>query len=145
MKRLVPIVAGLLMAGCNVSEPTPDPSGAPNIRLSAVPGRPAAGYFELRIEGDRGALISVTSPKAGRIEMHETMSAGNVSSMRPVGRIAVHDGQNLVFAPGGRHLMIHDLDPAVRPGSDFTFVLHFERGPPRPLGASVQAAGGETH
>ena len=145
MKRLVPIVAALLMAGCDVSEPIRHTQMTANIRLPAVPGRPAAGYFELRIDGDRGALVSVTSPQAGRIEMHETMSAGNISSMRPVRRIAVHDGQDLVFTTGGRHLMIYDLDPAVRPGGDFTFVLHFERGPPRPLGASVHPAGGETH
>jgi copper(I)-binding protein len=145
MKRLVPIMAALLLAGCGVSEPVPMTPMTPNIRLAAVPGRPAAGYFELRIEGDRGALVSVTSPQAGRIEMHETMSAGNMSAMRPLQRIAVRDGDNLVFAPGGRHLMIYDVDAAVRPGGEFTFVLNFERGPPRQLGASVRSAGGEAH
>jgi len=144
MKRLVPIMAALLLAGCDVSEPTPVTPAAPTIRLPAVPGRPAAGYFELRIEGDRGALVSVTSPQAGRVEMHETRMSGTMSSMRPVRRVAVRNGENLVFAPGGRHLMIYDLDPVVRPGGDFTFVLHFERGPPRPLGALVLSAGGET-
>ena len=145
MKRLVPIMAALLLAGCDASEPIRHTPMTPNIRLAAVPGRPAAGYFELRIEGDRGALVSVTSPQAGRIEMHETTSSGSMSSMQPIRRIAVRDGENLAFAPGGRHLMIYDLDPAVRPGGEFTLVLHFERGPPRQLGASVRSTGAETH
>jgi periplasmic copper chaperone A len=141
MKRLVPIMAALLLAGCDVSQPIRHTPMTPNIRLAAVPGRPAAGYFELRIEGDRGALVSVTSPQAGRIEMHETMSSGSMSSMRPLQRIAVRDGDNLVFAPGGRHLMIYDVDPAVRPGGELSFTLNFERGPPRTLSATVRAAG----
>jgi copper(I)-binding protein len=146
MKRLVPALAiPIALAACGDSRPIQHTVMTPNVRLPAVPGRPAAGYFELKIEGDPGALVSVSSPQAGRIEMHETMMSGGMSSMRPLRRIPVRAGDNLIFTPGGRHLMIYGIDPAVRPGGGFGFVLHFERGPPRELGAAVLAAGGEAH
>jgi copper(I)-binding protein len=143
MKRRVPIMAALLaLSACGGGGTAPTPQAAATVRLAAVPGRPASGYFELRIDGDPGALTSVSSRQARRIEMHETMSAGNMTSMRPLDRIAVHAGDRLTFAPGGRHLMLYDIDPAIRPGSRITLVLHFERGPPRSLAAAIEAAGG---
>lgn len=139
-------MAALLLAGCGVSQPTPAALTAPTVRLAAVPGRPAAGYFELAIEDDLGALVSVTSPQARRVEMHETMSAGNMTSMRPLARIPVRKGERLSFAPGGRHLMLFDVDPNIRPGGRIMLVLHFERGgASRPLSFQVVSAGGETH
>jgi periplasmic copper chaperone A len=145
MKRLVPIMAALLaLAACD-SQPIQHTPMAPTVRLAAVPGRPAAGYFELIVDGDLGALVSVTSPQARRVEMHETMSAGNMTSMHPLARIPVRGGERLIFAPGGRHLMLFDMDPAVRPGSEIALVLNFERGPPRALSATATSAGGETH
>src|SRR3954463_12672156 len=134
MKELVAALAATLaLLGCDSRSP-PARTMAPVVRLPAIAGRPAGGYFELGIEGDPGALISVTSPQARRIEMHETMMSGAMSSMRPLRRIPVRAGDRLIFTPGGRHLMIYDIDPAIHAGSEFSFVLHFERGPPRELG-----------
>jgi copper(I)-binding protein len=142
MKRLVPIMAALLaLAACGGAGPAPPPQPAATVRLAAVPGRPAAGYFELRIEGERGALVSVSSPQAGRIEMHETMNMANMSTMRALGAVPVRDGETLRFAPGGRHLMIYDLNPALAPGGHLDLILHFQRGDPVALSAAVNAAG----
>jgi len=141
MKRLVPIIAALLLLQACGSGPAPQHSAT--IHLPAVPGRPAGGYFELRIEGERGALVSVTSPQAGRIEMHETMNMANMTSMRTLARIPVHDGDILRFIAGGRHLMIYDLSPNLAPGGKIELVLHFERGEPITLSAALVAAGQE--
>jgi len=128
----------LALAGCGRSEPD-QPA---QVRLAAVPGRPAAGYFSLRIEGDKGALLSVRSPQARRIEMHETMNRGSMSSMRALARIPVRDGETLVFAPGGRHLMVYDLARTVEAGGGMTLIFTFERGGERRLTATVVPAGG---
>jgi copper(I)-binding protein len=144
MIRPIPIVAALLaLSACGGAEPAAPAVAAPIVRLAAVPGRPASGYFQLRIEGDRGALVSVASPEAGRIEMHETMAHGSMTSMRPLERIPVRDGEMLSFAPGGRHLMLFDLDARVAAGGRVTLVLHFERGAPETLTAEVVPAGGD--
>jgi len=135
------MAALLALQACN-AQPTPVTAASPSVRLPAVPGRPAAGYFELDADPGQGALTSVSAPQAHRVEMHETMSAGNMTSMRPLDRVAVPAGQRLVFAPGGRHLMLYDLNPAIRPGGEVTLVLHFEHGPPVTLSARVESAGG---
>ena len=142
MKGLVPIVTALLaLPACN-AKPVPATQAAPFVRLAAIPGRPASGYFELPAQSGADVLLSVASPQARRIEMHESMTIGNMSSMRPLARVPFGAGEPLAFAPGGRHLMIYDLDPAVRPGGEIALVLHFEHGPPQTLSARVESAGG---
>jgi len=134
----------LALAGCGgASDPAPAAANPPIIVLPVVMGRPGSGYFDLRIEGDRGALLEVTSPQAGRIEMHETMMSGNMASMRPIARLPVRDGEILHFAPGGRHLMVYDIHRGVAAGDTIQLVFHFERGGTQTLGARLQPVGGD--
>jgi periplasmic copper chaperone A len=153
MKRLVPIMAALLaLAACgqaahhdhnataaNAAAAAPGPI----VRLPAVPGRPAAGYFDYRVAGDRGALLSVSSPQAARIEMHETMTIGSMSEMRAIERIPVRDGEMLRFTPGGRHLMLFDISRDVPAGGRIGLILHFERGDPATISAVLVPTGGD--
>lgn len=157
MKRLVPIMAAsLALAACgqaahhdhNDSGNDVTSNGAaattgPVVRLPAVPGRPAAGYFDYRVEGDRGALLSVSSPQARRVEMHETMSRGTMSEMRAIARLPVRDGETLRFAPGGRHLMLFDISRDIAAGGRIDLILHFERGAPVTVPATLVPTGGD--
>jgi len=112
------------------------------INLPAVRGRPAAGYFELQPTPDQGALTSVTSPHARRIEMHETVQEGGMSSMRAMQRVTIEDGKPISFQPGGRHLMLFDLDPSLEAGKEIQLTFHFEKGEPLTAKAAVRPAGG---
>ena len=144
MRTPVSALAALLaLSACGDAGPVPPSQPAATVRMAAVPGRPAAGYFELRIAGDRGALVSVTSPQAGRIEMHETMNMANMTSMRALGSIPVRDGETLRFTPGGRHLMLYDLSRDAAAGRRIDLVLHFEHGGPVTLAATLVPAGGD--
>jgi copper(I)-binding protein len=118
------------------------PTG-PIVRLAAVPGRPAAGYFDHRVAGDRGALLSVSSPQAGRIEMHESMERDGMSSMRAIERIAIRDGETLSFTPGGRHLMLFDIARDIPAGGRIDLILHFERGGSVTIPATLVPTGGD--
>jgi periplasmic copper chaperone A len=144
MRTAVPIMAALLaLSGCGGAEPAAPAEPSATVRLPAVPGRPAAGYFELRVEGDRGALVSASSPQAGRVELHETMSSGNMTSMRPIDRIPVRDGETLLFRPGGRHLMLFDLSRDLAAGGRIDLILNFERGAPVTVAATLVPTGGD--
>jgi copper(I)-binding protein len=144
MKRHVPLMAALLaLSACGDAGPVAPPQPAATVRLAAVPGRPASGYFQLKIAGDRGALLSVSSPQTGRIEMHETMNMATMTSMHALGPVPVRDGETLSFTPGGRHLMIYDVSRSVAAGQHIDLVLHFQRGDPVTLAATLVPTGGD--
>jgi copper(I)-binding protein len=115
----------------------------PVIRLSAVAGQPAAGYLKIAATKDHLALTGVSAPRAAKVEMHETMASGAMSTMRPIERIDLAGGGEIRFAPGGRHLMLFGLDPKLKPGDHANLILHFARGDPVTASAAVIAAGDE--
>ena len=124
MKRLVPLVVALLLGACRSERPPAELFvDEAWVRLAPVPGQPAAAYFTLR-GGDREArLVSVSSPEAQRVELHESRMEGNMSQMRPLAEVAVPAGGGLAFAPGGRHAMLFGLSDEVQPFSRIP--LHF--------------------
>ncbi len=151
MKRLAPIMAAALAVGA-CGTPAPDHNNSnqhasaaadqPIFQLPVLPGRPGAAYFAIQVPADHGALTGVTSPQAGRIEMHETMRNGSMSGMRPTERLAPENGR-LVLARGGRHLMLFDVSPSLDAGGRAQLVLRFEHGQTRTLDATVIDAGGD--
>jgi copper(I)-binding protein len=158
MRTSVPILAALLsLAGCGQPGPSAGNAAAntavtgsaaatipgPVVRLPAVRGRPGSGYFDYRVEGHRGALLSVTSPQVGRIEMHETTNHGQMTEMRALARIPVRAGETLRFTPGGRHLMLFEIDRNVAAGGRIDLILHFERGEPVTIAATLVPTGGD--
>lgn len=110
------------------------------LRLPAVAGRPAAGYATVTATVDRGALTGVSSPRAKRVEMHSTRMTGSTAKMEPILAIESGDGV-IVFAPGGRHLMLIEVDPALKPGDQAELTFRFEHGDPVTAPARVIGAG----
>jgi copper(I)-binding protein len=149
MRPLFPLAVALiapviLLAGCEApSNNSVVVSRNAVVRLAAVPGRPAAGYMTASASLDHVALVSVSSPKAERIEIHETMSSGSMSSMHAMERIEIKEGEEIILEPGGRHLMLFGVDPAVKPGDKMPLTLHFAKGGVASLSARVIAAGDE--
>ena len=143
LPALLPILFAAL-AGCNQGTQSSSTIGNAWIRLPAVAGQPAAGYFTIEASKDHGALVRITSTRAGRIEMHKTQMAGPTAGMEKVERIGMTDGREIAFAPGGRHLMLFDVDPALKPGDTADLTFHFEHGAPAATEASVVGAGDES-
>jgi periplasmic copper chaperone A len=151
MKRLVPIMAATLaIAACGT--PAADhnnsaggnshadtTSGEPVFQLPVLPGRPGAAYFAIDVPADHGALVGVTSPQAGRIEMHETERQGARTGMRMVERMAPENGR-IELARGGSHLMLYDVNAQLAAGGTAQLVLRFQGGQTRTLAARVIAA-----
>ncbi len=112
------------------------------VRLAAVKGGPAAGYFTIHGGPSDATLINVTTDVAIRSEMHESMSAGGVSSMKPIARVEIPAKTDVVFAPGGRHVMLFDVNPGIKPGErTITFTLTFADGTRILQNAAVVGAG----
>jgi copper(I)-binding protein len=111
------------------------------VRLAAVKGRPAAAYFTVHGGPAPATLINVTSDVAIRSEMHRSMNAGGMASMTPLDRVAIPADNDVSFTPGGRHVMLFDINPGIKPGSTMTLTFTFANGDRIPLAANVVGAG----
>ncbi|RDE06676.1 copper chaperone PCu(A)C [Sphingomonas aracearum] len=99
------------------------------VRLSAVPRNPAAAYFTIQNGPSATRLITVTSEAVIRSEMHESRTnAGGMSSMKPLQDVPVSANGTLEFKPGGRHVMLFNVNPGVKPGYRMLFSFTFANG-----------------
>ena len=94
-----------------------------------LPGRNiTAGYFSLNSnQSDR--LIAVSSPASGRIELHTHIDDDGIMRMRRIdGGIEIKAGEDIVFEPGGFHIMLFDAD--ISPETeDVALTFDFETAP----------------
>ena len=110
------------------------------VRLPAVSGRPAAGFFMVHGTATADALVGVSSPKAQRIEMHSMKDENGVMRMRAEPSFAVPAKGALNFTPGGSHLMIFDLAADVKPGDQIPLTFTFQSGAKVTLNADARPA-----
>ncbi|MFA6114340.1 MAG: copper chaperone PCu(A)C [Sphingomonas sp.] len=129
--RILPLLGVLLaLAGCE----SPKEIHVTNawVRLAAVPRGPAAAYFTLHGGPADATLVSVTSDVSIRAEMHESMTsgslAGSMASMKPIQQVALPAGGEIAFAPGGKHVMLFDVNPGIKPGAPVPLLLTFADG-----------------
>jgi copper(I)-binding protein len=129
-----------LLAGCDGTAKTPNAEvDASWVRLPAVAGREGAAYFRIESNRPQDALLSVSAPGL-RVEMHESMTMNHMSSMRPIASADFADGK-LVFAPGGKHLMLFGLDPALKSRGSIPLTFRFKASPPVTVRARLVGAG----
>lgn len=99
------------------------------IRLPAVAGRPGAAYFTLEGGPANATLINVSADIAVRAEMHDSMTAaGGMTRMTPLTSVAVPAKTQTAFAPGGRHVMLFDINPKAKAGRIYKLTLNFANG-----------------
>lgn len=112
------VLACALLAGC-VMPPEVSVDDA-WVRLGAVRGRPAAAYFTVHGGPTDATIIAVTSDVSIKAEMHESMTVpgagGGMMTMKPLTSVRVPAATDVVFAPGGRHVMLYDMNPGIVPG-----------------------------
>ena len=65
-----------------------------------------------------------------RTELHETRAAANGRgmTMAALRSVAVPANGAIAFAPGGRHLMLFDINPGIRAGGSITLTFAFADG-----------------
>ena len=143
MRSAVPMIAMLLVvAGCTPAPHAPEASVENAlVTLPAVQGRPGAAYFTVRSNHEGTRLTGISSPRVGRIELHETVSEGGASRMRPLAEAVVSPESPLVFEPGGRHAMLFDMAPDLRVGDRLSLTFAFDPAPPVTVDVEVRGPG----
>ncbi|MBI3505441.1 MAG: copper chaperone PCu(A)C [Proteobacteria bacterium] len=97
-------------------------------RASAGEARTGSAYLTLHNMGNEpDRLLSVSTPVAGKAELHNHIMVGNVAQMRPVDAIEVSPGSPTVLQPGGLHVMLLDLKAPLKAGQSFPVTLTFAR------------------
>jgi copper(I)-binding protein len=103
------------------------------LRLNPNPAAPSAAYFTLAAGHEARILTGASSVDVERIEMHENMQSGGMASMSPIDRLTVPADGEVVFAPGGKHLMLFGIKPAALAAGRLTIDLTFGDGSTLPV------------
>lgn len=116
------------------------------VQVSQAWSRPApqggngAGFAVISNSGPAAdTLISVVSPVAARIEIHESMVMGGQAMMHPrPGGLPVPAGATVALKPGGWHMMLMGLKQPLRAGDHYPATLTFKKAGKVTVQFSVQ-------
>ncbi len=141
--RIVPalFLVAALLAGCN-SAPTVDVDDA-MVKLPPIAGRPGVAYFSLHANKLPMRLTGVSSPKVGRIELHESSQSKGVMRMGVLKDTSFTGDGDMEFEAGGKHAMLFDIDPSVRAGGKIPLVFDFDNAPDVTVLAKVETIGAD--
>lgn len=85
-----------------------------------------AVYFSITNRGSKAdLLLSVTSPIAREVEIHESREVQGSVRMREVMSVECPPGATLKISPGGLHVMLLGLTRPLQAGMTFPAALHF--------------------
>ncbi len=110
----------------------------------ATPGGATIGaaYVEIKAkEGASDALVSASSPAAGRVEIHTHTMDGGVMKMRQIEKLAIPAGGSAVMKPSGDHIMLFDLKAPLKEGETVPITLVFEKAGPVTVEATIEPVG----
>lgn len=85
-----------------------------------------AVYFTITNLGrNADRLIAISTPVAGKVEMHESRKVQGMVQMRAVTSIECLPGQTVKSEPGGLHVMLLDLTHPLAAGAQFPLMMRF--------------------
>lgn len=133
--------SALLAAGCERAAGTCDAlliTGA-WVREAPPGAGAAAGYLTVFNSGAGPVtIIGATSPGFARVVMHRTEQIGGIARMRPLETLRVAAGGEVVFQPGGNHLMLIAPRAAFVEGDEVRLKLQCHNGESRSFSAPVR-------
>lgn len=85
-------------------------------------------YFTIENTGEKAdTLYKVDCDFAGRVELHETYTEGEMTGMRKVNFIVVNAKSSFELKPGSHHIMVMKLEKDIKDGDKGEFILHFSQ------------------
>jgi hypothetical protein len=141
------VIASLLFALW--LSPTLAQSGAAPITVErawarATPGNVTTGGAYMTLV-DHGAtsdrLVGVSTPVAGKAELHMSMQDGGIMKMHGIAGVTVEPGRSIELKPGGYHVMLLELSKPLKEGDSFPMTLMFEKAGSIQVMVKVEKAG----
>ncbi|WP_339079985.1 copper chaperone PCu(A)C [Pseudomonas sp. TMP9] len=88
----------------------------------------AAAYFVVHNKGSEAdRLLSVSTPAAGKAELHEHVHADGLMKMQQVQGVDIAAGGEVKFEPMGYHVMLFNVQQQAKDGERFPLTLTFEK------------------
>jgi periplasmic copper chaperone A len=112
--------------------------------VRATPGGATVGAAYLEIKSAAGVtdrLIGVSSPVAGKVEVHTHLNEDGVMKMRRVDAVALRPGASHLLQPSGDHIMLMDLKGPLKEGDLVALTLTFEKAGEISIEATVEPIG----
>ncbi|QZP30850.1 copper chaperone PCu(A)C [Pseudomonas sp. DR48] len=106
---------------------------------ATVAGQPSTGAFMTLQADSDSKLLSVQSPVAKTVQIHQSTMKDDVMSMRQVESVALPAGKPVSFDPHSYHIMLIDLTAQVQEGSKVPLTLIVENAKGEKETIEVQA------
>lgn len=97
----------------------------PWVRATVAQQKVTGAFMRLTSATD-AQLVTVASPLAERVELHEMKMDGEVMTMRAVPSLSLPAGKPVALAPGGYHLMLFGLRQQLKAGDKVPLTLTVE-------------------
>lgn len=136
---LLTMPVSLALASCSQEKPVYVDKAW--VQLNANPDAPAAAYFTVHGGSSGVTLRDVTTDAAQRLEMHDSQMKDGVMSMAPIKSVDVPVGKSVTFAPGGKHVMLWAINPAIIAQGKITLTFIFSNGDRILVDAPINKAG----
>lgn len=143
-RTLFPLLAAATLVACSPGEKGAPSEGAAAVRVADAlcrptpVGRQTTGcYLTLTAPAD-DRLVSVSSPVAGRAQLHESRMESNMMMMRELEEgLPLPAGQAVELKPGGNHIMLLAVTDPLKAGDTVALTLTFASAPPVEITAAV--------
>jgi copper(I)-binding protein len=136
MKIALLLAAALGLASPALAKPAPVKVETAWCRPAAA-GAPSAGCYLTLTAGQADTLVSVSSPAAERVEVHQMDMTGQVMRMSKVERLPLPAGRAVALQPGGMHLMLIRPKAALAAGGSTPLTLKFAKAAPVTVRATI--------
>ncbi|WP_292065544.1 copper chaperone PCu(A)C [Brevundimonas sp. UBA7664] len=141
--RLLPLAGLLLLTACGSGDPAPRP-GDPTVTVADAlcrptpKGRQMTGCYMTLTASGADRLVSVESPAANLVQIHESRMESNMMIMRELrDGLPLPAGQGTALEPGGNHLMLLGVREPLVAGDAVTLKLTFATAAPVEVTARV--------
>ena len=136
---LAAIAAPIALVSC--AQPQPLYVDQAYVKVNANPDAPAAGYFTIHGGPEDTKLLQITTDGVLKLEMHESVMKDGMMTMQPIQSVDVPAKSVVKFEPGGKHVMLFGLNPAMVDFGKVTFTMVFSNGDRLIVDAPIQKTG----
>lgn len=139
-------VAGLAACSSPASAPIGPVEVADAVCRPAAPGRDVTGCYVSLTASRNDRLVSVASPSARAVQIHEMKTADGMMQMSelPDG-LPLPAGETVQLAPGGTHLMYLGATVPLTVGGTLPLTLTFEHAPAQTVSFRIAQPAASEH